>query len=611
MRFRRDETAQAVQIGAVLLFGILIIILSSFQAFVVPDQNEGVEFEHNQEVQQQLQSTGSLITSVGGGGSGGSETIILGTTYPSRSIFANPGPASGRLQTDELGAIRIEYSDITGNEPGVSEYWNGTARSYPTNALVYSPNYNEYSNAPDTRYEHSLVYNDFGQRGLAVSDQSLINEDGLTVVTLEGNYSESSVTAVSLDVRALSSSENTVTLDGETGSVEVSIPTERPDLWDEQLNGFSTDVNSQDGFVNVTLSSDQGLRMARVGVGDARRGTPNDRSRYVAVTETRAPAVTVEVRDRYNNPVRGANVTISGTDDTGSTLRFVRKSSDLGAVNDTDKTEITLVSDRNGEIEIENLGDGNLLNFTGTDIPYPLTNFEVREGSGTGTGTQPAYNVYWNETRIANENSNIRDDDGLVLNQSQGMTADLFMFTEPIADTADVSYSVNDSGVGTLTKTGITDGNGENATTFSDPSQGSVTLYTSSGSDGDRLQLAVEGSSTQQPEFTQLDATLETGSPGNSPGNGGNSRPDTVVITSFDITSSDTVTFTATESGGETVTSTSAGSGSNIELDFTEGGQNLGDFDVVVTAQIQNGECKEVTFSSGGSKSLTDWGSCS
>ena len=68
MELRDDDRAQAIQIGAVLLFGILVISFSTYQAFVVPNQNENVEFNHNQRVQGQLQEVRNAIVSMPGTG---------------------------------------------------------------------------------------------------------------------------------------------------------------------------------------------------------------------------------------------------------------------------------------------------------------------------------------------------------------------------------------------------------------------------------------------------------------------------------------------------------------------------------------------------------------
>jgi len=51
-----DERGQAIQIGAVILFSFVVIGFSLYQATVVPDQNSEVEFNHNQNVQQDMLS---------------------------------------------------------------------------------------------------------------------------------------------------------------------------------------------------------------------------------------------------------------------------------------------------------------------------------------------------------------------------------------------------------------------------------------------------------------------------------------------------------------------------------------------------------------------------
>ncbi|MFC6976212.1 hypothetical protein ACFQL1_18425 [Halomicroarcula sp. GCM10025709] len=73
MEFVGDERSQSIQVGAVLLFAVLIIAFSTYQAFVVPDQNRQIEFNHNQEVQQQLQDLRNAIVSMPGEGVPGDE----------------------------------------------------------------------------------------------------------------------------------------------------------------------------------------------------------------------------------------------------------------------------------------------------------------------------------------------------------------------------------------------------------------------------------------------------------------------------------------------------------------------------------------------------------
>ena len=102
------DRAVTVQIGAVILFGFLIVALSTYQATVVPDQNREVEFLHNQEVQTDMVELSSSIAATGRTGDAAPATVKLGMRYPSRTFFVNPPPASGRLSTNRsVGAVSL------------------------------------------------------------------------------------------------------------------------------------------------------------------------------------------------------------------------------------------------------------------------------------------------------------------------------------------------------------------------------------------------------------------------------------------------------------------------------------------------------------------------
>lgn len=51
MSLRDDERAQAIGIGAVLVFAIVIILVAIYQAVIIPTQNRKFEFHHNERVQ--------------------------------------------------------------------------------------------------------------------------------------------------------------------------------------------------------------------------------------------------------------------------------------------------------------------------------------------------------------------------------------------------------------------------------------------------------------------------------------------------------------------------------------------------------------------------------
>jgi len=82
-------------VGFILVFGMLVIAFTVYQGIVVPDQNRQVEFQHNQQVQRQLQDLRNAIVTTAATGSGQAVSVTLGATYPRRTIAQNLGVSGG------------------------------------------------------------------------------------------------------------------------------------------------------------------------------------------------------------------------------------------------------------------------------------------------------------------------------------------------------------------------------------------------------------------------------------------------------------------------------------------------------------------------------------
>jgi len=332
-----DRRGQSIQIGAVLLFGVLIIAFAGYQATVVPDQNSEVEFNHNQAVQNQMQDLRNAIVSVPGSTSTEAVSVTLSTQYPSRVVARNPGPPTGSLRTN--GTTQSRYNITvrhaeTGGETG--DVWNGTPRAYNTGLVAYQPNYNIYRNAPMTYYDQSVVYNQFRTANITLSGQTVVDGRDITLVALNGSLQRSSGTSASVDVRPVSRSDDPIVVRNHTASsnVSVSMPTRLPEpLWEELLadeidddpgnlsnDRYVTDVTATDGpgpFYNLTITFERGadyrLRMAKAGVGT---GVTDEPATYLTdisgngtrVTNDTTAELVLEVRDEYNNPVQGVTV---------------------------------------------------------------------------------------------------------------------------------------------------------------------------------------------------------------------------------------------------------------------------------------------------------------
>jgi hypothetical protein len=352
MEFRRDDRGVTVQIGAVLLFGILIIALATFQATVVPDQNATTEFEHSLDAQVGMADLRNALLAAGSSGDPASASVSLGTTYEQRTVLINPPPARGSIRTTGTGDPRVNVTLDNARAdspfPNANAYWNGTARTYDTGAIVYTPNYNEYREAPVTVYEHSLVANVFGEnRTLERTGQTLIRGTRINLLTINGTLQENGVSGESIDARPLSAYTTTVTVRSTAAdplwlniTTRLSADTWRTRVLAEQLSTNGGNVAEVREISNTTRNGvtyhrvgirlgagTYELRGASVAVGTVVERNTQPEPTYLVVTDGydrigngSTGKVTVQIRDQFNNPVDG--FAVNGTLDTEH-LQFV------------------------------------------------------------------------------------------------------------------------------------------------------------------------------------------------------------------------------------------------------------------------------------------------
>ena len=359
MTFTGDERAQSVQVGAVLLFGMLIIAFSSYQAFAVPEQNQEVEFNHNQQVQTQLQDLRNAIVSAPGQPSQQAVSVQLGTRYPSRLVATNPGPPSGLLYTDgtsnESQTLTIRNAEA--RTPETADYWDGTTlRQYNTGAIAYKPEYNVYGEAPGTVYEHSVVYNQFREGNITLSEQAMVDGRDITLVTLNGSMSRSASDSVTVDIEPKSQSSRTVRVTNTTATTNVSVSflsrlpaSERRVLLNDEIDPNPGDkgneqyvagVSGAEGpssLYNITIVFERDatyrLKMAKAGVGT---GSTSESEAYlttigseeITVARGNSKEIVLEVRDAYNNPVSGIGINGSVDGSNAGSLTTDAQSSD-------------------------------------------------------------------------------------------------------------------------------------------------------------------------------------------------------------------------------------------------------------------------------------------
>lgn len=330
MGIRSDERAQALQIGAILLFGMLIISFSTYQAYVVPDQNKRVEFDHNQNLQDQFLDLRNAIVNMDAESSMQSVSLDLGTRYPSRAVAANPGPASGTLRTANTddSTVQIQIANAEASDDDVADFWDGSTNSYETGTLVYKPGYSQYTEAPTTVYENTVLFNQFDEQNAPKTGQQLIDGSRISLIALDGQLSRASTGSYSVTAEAVSVSNTTIEISDDSSKITITLPsrldatTWEDELLDDELTTAGGNVESITdttvGGVNaveITLvSGTYQLQLRKIGVGTD-ISTPGatyltDIKGDGATIDTGASQdVVVEVRDEYNNPVSGVDVT--------------------------------------------------------------------------------------------------------------------------------------------------------------------------------------------------------------------------------------------------------------------------------------------------------------
>lgn len=523
MSVRDDERAQAIQVGAILLFGVLIILLATYQAFVVPNQNREIEGNHIESVAADFQDLRSEILSVTDRAQDPSVTLKLGVQYPARVVALNPPPPTGTVRTVAAPNtdVNVTVTSAVGLDGEAGDFWTGTNRSFNSGAVSYRPNYNEFRNAPTMVVDNTLLYHAFPERNLTRAGQQLVDGKRLSLVAINGSLDRTESGPVTVDVQAVSASSRRLSITNETGDNVTVEFASRLDAgrWTDELRDDDQFVDQGGHVVDVTdaliagtdfrevrveLEGDvtYSLGMKKIGLGTR---VADELPAYLTdvggdsrtIQEGSSTTLPVEVRDRFNNPMSG--VSVNGSVEAGS------QNGTLAAA--------TVTTDEDGraifEYEADQI-DGASPTFQ-VNVTYegePGTGFDpavaenasmnvtVQNTDGSGAGGGGGGNAYatsWldpsGQTGVTCPNG---ADGTCTVDASQTGTATLTMQTSPTAVNAEVDYSLNDTAIGSLDPlTGETDSSGENSTDFSPTQEGAVKLFTSSGGSGDTLVLKV------------------------------------------------------------------------------------------------------------------------
>ncbi len=195
-----DDRGVSEVIGSILVFGLLVSLLAIVQTQAVPDANNEVEFQHNQEVQRDLSKLSAAISRSSITGSGEVASVATGTTYPQRLVLYNPPAPTGALRTSEPRNIYV--FNVSGTDRETQDYIINTlgtnfsgqineSFSLTTSRLTYEPDYNLYQNAPTTAMEYGVLYNQREESTTIESTGSIVDGKQINLRLLGDGLSSS------------------------------------------------------------------------------------------------------------------------------------------------------------------------------------------------------------------------------------------------------------------------------------------------------------------------------------------------------------------------------------------------------------------------------------
>ncbi|MFB6292759.1 MAG: hypothetical protein ABEH60_00670 [Halonotius sp.] len=308
MAWGDDSRGQSMQLGAVLLFGFLVVALTTAQATVVPNAVADAELDHSQQVEGQLVDLSTAVAATSASGTPQPTAITLAPDYPPLPLFVVPPPGAGTLRTTTAGTVRIENAAGVTSSQSFDNYWTGATRTYATRALSYRPTYRELDDAPTARIEYGMLVTDYSgdaRVDLADGRDPIVDGTEITIPVLAGEFDVRSRNTESLVVERVTDA-TAVPVADDGNPIRLRMPTTLPaTVWREEIVGDEPTVDSvsvSGGVATITLDGSQTyeLTVHRVVVGTS---TSTPTPTYLRNTTAAGWPYPFDVRDRFNDRV--------------------------------------------------------------------------------------------------------------------------------------------------------------------------------------------------------------------------------------------------------------------------------------------------------------------
>lgn len=257
-----DDRAVSEVLGAMLLFGIIVLAIGGYQAFVVPQQNAEIEHEHDMQINDEFPAIQEAISNAAASGKQRTTSLSLGKDYPSRVFAMGVPTATGNLKTGPEGTISIDGHDLQdtcGVEP-------------KTRSIKYRANYHELDDTGQFVYEHGVTYRLYDGRAVERTNQELISDNTIRLYPItNGDFDRTSSASEQIRFKPAKTGIQEVSV-GSKENIVLKLPTElSKGEWKSLLAGEvpEENVDVKNGNVQITLGEgDYRFACTPVGIND-------------------------------------------------------------------------------------------------------------------------------------------------------------------------------------------------------------------------------------------------------------------------------------------------------------------------------------------------------
>lgn len=270
----RHNSASVIPLGFILVITIMAMALILFNSTTLPTLSKQAEVDSHRDIETDFIRMDSSVYRAAT--TGIPQPVVMGNRVnypPSLTQLKTPTPLLRTKGPHNITAKNAIYTEDASSFD--------TKRN--TNQILFSRNYNYYTRARTFGYEHGLFYTqppdaERGASSVLVRDkQTIINEETITIISMEGDLSFSRPAPTQLSISPVSNEEVHATITNEGAEhIELVIPTRLPKSeWttllqseDYSNGGHVTDIRYRttnpdtgidDGMNYVIIELEQGI----------------------------------------------------------------------------------------------------------------------------------------------------------------------------------------------------------------------------------------------------------------------------------------------------------------------------------------------------------------